>query len=149
MKKLKSDKEKLNQYHEIAAQFYQNKDWKMHAFQKEVLQKVVNRCNGLLTAPTGSGKTLALALPQLIRLKLNPPKSRSISMIWISPLRSLSQDICDAINRAAAQLDILVTAEVRNGDTSQKDRLRQKKHPPDILITTPGIVVQRCSQQTS
>lgn len=120
-----------------AKAFFQSQGWKMHPFQQQVFNAIAKQKDGMLIAPTGSGKTLALAIPFLIRLKKLQIKTQGVQMIWISPLRSLSQDLCDAIRKAAKLLQIDCTVNVRNGDTPQKERERQKREVPNILITTP------------
>lgn len=118
-----------------AQNFFVARNWKMHAFQKECAERVWKGENGLLTAPTGSGKTLALALPQMIRAASN--KNTKLSLIWISPLRSLSKDLCENINDAALEMGISFRAAIRNGDTPAKERQALKKQAPQCLITTP------------
>ncbi|MEO6867628.1 MAG: DEAD/DEAH box helicase, partial [Gaiellales bacterium] len=103
----------------------------------------------LLGAPTGSGKTLAAFLSgidQLIRAP-EPEKGQRLRILYISPLRALNYDIernlrapLQGIRRHAAQLGLTVpelTVGVRTGDTSQSERARQRRTPPDIFITTP------------
>ena len=127
----------INQALAQAKDFYHSQGWKMHPFQAQVFTAIEKRNDGMLTAPTGSGKTLALALPYLIQYQQRNTKGEGIELIWISPLRSLSQDLCDAIRKAAKILQIDCTVNVRNGDTPQKERERQKRQAPNILITTP------------
>ena len=103
----------------------------------------------LLGAPTGSGKTLAAFLwgiDQLFRQPLPKPGER-LRLLYLSPLRALNYDIernlrapLQGIQRHAARLGLDVpeiTVGVRTGDTKQSERQRQKRDPPDILITTP------------
>ncbi|MCW2950037.1 MAG: box helicase, partial [Thermoleophilia bacterium] len=103
----------------------------------------------LLGAPTGSGKTLAAFLwgiDQLFRAPL-PPKSERLRLVYLSPLRALNYDIernlrapLQGIRRHAELMGIElpdVTVGVRTGDTSQSERGKQRRTPPDILITTP------------
>jgi ATP-dependent Lhr-like helicase len=118
-----------------ANQFFKSKDWLMHSFQNRCLKEVIAQKNGLLTAPTGSGKTLALALPHIVKSGIE--NNQKLSMIWISPLRSLSKDLCDNINDASFDLKVPFRAAIRNGDTPQKERVALKKSPPQCLITTP------------
>jgi ATP-dependent Lhr-like helicase len=103
----------------------------------------------LLGAPTGSGKTLAAFLSGIDQLFREPePESGDrLRLLYLSPLRALNYDIernlrapLQGIKRHADRLGLQVpdiTVGVRTGDTSQSERARQKRNPPDIFITTP------------
>jgi ATP-dependent Lhr-like helicase len=96
----------------------------------------------LLNAPTGSGKTYALWVAIVLDyIKNNPdykkkPK-KGIKAIWITPLRSLSQEIAQTSQRFVDGIELPFTVGIRSGDTSTKDRAAQLKSMPDLLITTP------------
>ena len=64
-------------------------------------------------------------------------KKNGIRLIWITPIRALSKEINLAANRAIAGLGLDWKVGVRTGDTSTAERAKQKKTPPEILITTP------------
>ncbi len=94
----------------------------------------------LMTAPTGSGKTLAAFLSCLDRLVRAPAVGTRV--VYISPIKALAYDIERNLRAPLAGLVALgaaaqVTVDVRTGDTPAKERERQKKHPGQILITTP------------
>ncbi len=57
--------------------------------------------------------------------------------IWISPIRALTKEIASAAQEAITGLGLDWRVEARTGDTSSADRARQKRRPPQILITTP------------
>jgi ATP-dependent helicase Lhr and Lhr-like helicase len=104
----------------------------------------------LLAAPTGSGKTLAAFLAvidNLVKEGLEQGLSDSTRVLYISPLKALSNDIqCnlqEPLQGIREQLslqglpDIEIRAWVRTGDTSQAERQKAKRTPPHILVTTP------------
>lgn len=104
----------------------------------------------LIAAPTGSGKTLAAFLAlidRLFRAALEGRLEDGTKVVYVSPLRALSNDIHRNLQRPLAEIEALasdmgyetpdLTVAVRTGDTPQKDRQAMVRHPPHILVTTP------------
>lgn len=87
----------------------------------------------LIIAPTGSGKTEASFLPLLS--KIHKGNSKPISILYISPLKSLNRDLIRRLREWAHVIDLRVA--VRHGDTSQSERNLQSRNPANIFITTP------------
>lgn len=102
--------------------------------QEQTIPKILQGKNVLLISPTATGKTEAAFLPVLSML-LQEPRTPGIKVLYITPLRSLNRDILDRLNWWCNNLDIKLA--VRHGDTETKERTRQSRSPPDILITTP------------
>ena len=108
--------------------------------QLKSIPSILKGKNILLRAPTGYGKTLAVMLPiiHLIKQKNKEnegPTERGIKAVYITPLRSLNRDVFQRIVQLGAS--VWIDVDIRHGDTSQKERRAQLKHPPHILITTP------------
>ncbi len=122
---------------ERGRQWFEKQDWKPFPFQLEAWQSVCNNYNGIVNAPTGSGKTYSLLIP--ILLECNPKKlsSKGPKAIWITPIRALAKEIELSAKRANEGLNTSWRVGVRSGDTSTRERAKQKERPPDFLITTP------------
>ncbi len=92
----------------------------------------------LLIAPTGAGKTLAGFLPTLVDLsgKRCDPE-RALHTLYVSPLKALAVDIHRNLTQSIEELGLPITAETRTGDTPHSKRERQRRRPPDALLTTP------------
>ncbi|MAD96309.1 MAG: DNA ligase-associated DEXH box helicase [Flavobacteriaceae bacterium] len=119
-------------------------------FQQRTWQKYANGYSGLVVAPTGFGKTFSVFLGVVIQHLNHPEKSKKgLKLIWISPLRSLAKDLAKAMNEALEEIGLDWVAEVRNGDTPQKDRRRQERLMPDILLTTPETIQLLFSQKNN
>lgn len=120
--------------------FYAQKGWTPFPFQREVFDAFLSGYSGLLNAPTGSGKTYSLGLPVLahaLMLRNAGELPAGLKAIWITPIRALAPEIESSLKTACELLGLDWRIENRTGDTSSKDRARQKKSPPDFLITTP------------
>jgi ATP-dependent Lhr-like helicase len=90
---------------------------------------------GGIFAPTGSGKTLAALAGPLIDWMTNP--SEGLSILIISPLKSLTRDLVRAVEEPINELELDMKVVMRTGDTTQKERRLLKVSPPHVLITTP------------
>ena len=104
----------------------------------------------LIAAPTGSGKTLAAflcAIDGLIRQGLDGGLTDETQIVYVSPLKALSNDIHRNLDvplagirkalRARGLPDVAIRSWVRTGDTPQAERQRAAKLPPHIVVTTP------------
>jgi len=104
----------------------------------------------LVAAPTGSGKTLAAflaAIDALVRQGLAGSLPNETQVVYVSPLKALSNDIqrnleaplagIRAALRARGLKDVEIRTSVRTGDTTSTDRNRMRREPPHIVVTTP------------
>ena len=101
--------------------------------QRKAIPAILGGDHILLVAPTGIGKTEAAMLPIFHRLL--EVEGRGIKCLYITPLRALNRDMLRRLEEFGEQLGVSVA--VRHGDTTQAERNRQSRKPPDILITTP------------
>ncbi|MBN1896710.1 MAG: DEAD/DEAH box helicase [Candidatus Aenigmarchaeota archaeon] len=89
--------------------------------------------NTLVIASTGTGKTESVLLPVFDQWLRKKPKK--VSILYITPLKSLNRDLEKRIRWWANHLEMDVS--VRHGDTSTYERSMQASNPPDMLISTP------------
>lgn len=108
--------------------------WTPYAHQTALLDQP-SGSTALLIAPTGGGKTLAGFLPSLVDLHRQPHPG--LHTLYISPLKALATDVRRNLLRPATDLGLDIRCETRSGDTPSAQRARQKKKPPQILLTTP------------
>lgn len=102
--------------------------------QEKTIPKVLDGKNVLLISPTATGKTEAAFLP-VLNMLLQEPKIPGIKVLYITPLRALNRDMLERFEWWCNNLDIKLA--VRHGDTEIRERARQARSPPDVLITTP------------
>ncbi len=104
----------------------------------------------LISAPTGSGKTLAAflsCLDGLIRAAVEGSLQDETSVVYVSPLKALSNDIQKNLDRPLQEIAKLagekgllmppIRVALRTGDTPASERQQMIKRPPHILVTTP------------
>ncbi len=132
---------------EAFARWFAARGWEPRPHQLALLDKARAGRSALLIAPTGAGKTLAGFLPTLVELAA--PRSRrqstgrgiarpgGLHTLYISPLKALAVDIARNLERPVADMGLPVRIETRTGDTPVSRRQRQRRDPPDILLTTP------------
>src|SRR5215471_10229651 len=104
----------------------------------------------LVAAPTGSGKTLSAflaAVDSLVRHGIEMPLPDETFVVYVSPLKALSNDIQRNLEAPLAGIraelaalglpDVDIRTLVRTGDTTQSERASMRRRPPHIVVTTP------------
>ncbi|MDN3551472.1 ligase-associated DNA damage response DEXH box helicase [Mucilaginibacter aquaedulcis] len=128
---------------QVIQQWYKQKNWKQFPFQQEMEAAYLSGYSGLLNAPTGSGKTFALFLPFLADFINKHPdtyttqKNNGLLMLWITPLRALTNDIRKAMQEACEEMGLPWQIATRTGDTSAAEKQALKRKLPEVLLTTP------------
>src|SRR5215510_7078495 len=125
--------------------------WSPREHQLALLGKARDSRSALLIAPTGAGKTLAGFLPSLVELSApmaadgksvfstgrSVRRTGGLHTLYISPLKALAVDIARNLETPIAEMGLPIRVETRTGDTPVSRRQRQRRYPPDILLTTP------------
>jgi ATP-dependent Lhr-like helicase len=148
------------------AGWFAGRGWVPRAHQLELLAKAQAGHSVLLIAPTGGGKTLAGFLPSLVELSAAATRTRAavtnasaqgeatasrrlvstgrgvrreggLHTLYISPLKALAVDVARNLETPVAEMRLPIRIETRTGDTPTSKRQRQRRDPPQILLTTP------------
>ncbi len=138
------------QFHPVIAAWFERKFGSPTAPQEQGWPAIQSGAHTLIAAPTGSGKTLAAflaSLDSLFQSGLKADLADEIQVVYVSPLKALSNDIHKNLEEPLAEIraalkdaegrDIEVRSAVRTGDTPQAARQALIKRPPHILVTTP------------
>jgi ATP-dependent Lhr-like helicase len=118
--------------------------------QRLAVPEILEGHSTLVSSPTGSGKTLTAFLgifDYLAKARDAGTLASGIVAVYISPLRALAYDLQKNLQQPLAEMgwDWLRVA-ARTGDTTPKERERQKRRPPHILVTTPESLTLLVSQ---
>ena len=116
----------------------------------------------LIAAPTGSGKTLTAflsAIDRLLRMAEAGELDDEIRVVYVSPLRALSNDMHRNLEQPLDEILALATERgfqipqirvgLRTGDTTASKRAAIVKRPPHILVTTPESLYLMLTSQRS
>ena len=118
--------------------WFEAKGWRPRDHQLALVELAQAGKSALLIAPTGAGKTLAGFLPSLVDLASRPGVCKpALHTLYISPLKALAVDVKRNLETPAEEMGLTISIETRTGDTPQNRRQRQRREPPDILLTTP------------
>jgi len=123
---------------DVFRDWFAARGWSPRPHQLQLLAHAQAGESALLIAPTGAGKTLAGFLPTLVEAQARGRvKNRGLHTLYISPLKALAVDIARNLEAPVADIGLDLRIETRTGDTSAAKRARQRRDPPDVLLTTP------------
>jgi len=140
----------LDKFHPAVASWFNNSFDGPTEIQGKAWPEIKKKSHTLISAPTGSGKTLAAfmaSIDELVRKSLNGGLSEKTQVVYVSPLKALSNDIennlqipMKGINEELEKMGLPesgIRVQVRTGDTPASARTKMTKTPPYILVTTP------------
>jgi len=140
----------LDQFHPLVQEWFKSRFSEPTEAQIDGWPAIAQGRHTLIAAPTGSGKTLAAfmaSIDSLVRQGLSGEIPDSTQVVYVSPLKALSNDIQKNLATPLEEIAELadaagtplpkIRAVVRTGDTKASERAKMAKRPPHILITTP------------
>lgn len=140
----------LETFHPLIQRWFRSKFTGPTEPQRDGWPHIAAGRNTLIAAPTGSGKTLTAflaAIDQLLKRSVAGELDDTLRVIYVSPLRALSNDMQRNLEGPLKEIYALAAEEgleiapirvgLRTGDTSAKDRASLTRRPPQILVTTP------------
>lgn len=114
--------------------------WAPRPHQLALTEASLRGESALLIAPTGGGKTLAGFMGSLVELAERGATNSGIPALhtlYVSPLKALAADVQRNVMTPVTEMGLPIRIETRTGDTATHVRQKQRKTPPDILLTTP------------
>lgn len=127
----------------LGQKWFDQRGWQAFPFQVKTWKAYLQGKNGIVNASTGSGKTYALLMPIILEFitkyhkKADYPVDNGLQAIWISPIKALTKEIKSSTQQLIDDLGLPWRVAIRTGDTPTSERSKQKRNPPEILITTP------------
>lgn len=104
---------------------------KLNEMQRRMLEAASQSRDIMLLSPTGSGKTLAFTLPMM---KVLRPSTGRVQAVVIAPSRELVVQIAGVVREVARGFKVTALY----GGHSAEDETRSLSVTPDIVIATPG-----------
>ncbi|WP_435103397.1 DEAD/DEAH box helicase [Arhodomonas sp. AD133] len=140
----------LNAFHPAVDDWFRGELGEPTEIQRQAWPVIRGGRDTLIAAPTGAGKTLAAflaAIDTLVRDGLDTGLADETRVLYVSPLRALSNDIQHNLQtplagiatalEARGESPVNIRAWVRTGDTPAAERERMRQRPPHIMVTTP------------
>ncbi|MBI4472259.1 MAG: DEAD/DEAH box helicase, partial [Acidobacteria bacterium] len=137
-------------FHPLVGEWFRRSFPAPAGLQERAWKEITAGHDVLISAPTGSGKTLAaflLCLDRLVRTAVDGSLQDRTEVVYVSPLKALSNDIQKNLERPLAEIARLagekgflippIRVALRTGDTPAYERQQMIKRPPHILVTTP------------
>lgn len=123
--------------------------------QKQAIPAVLNGGDLLAGAQTGTGKTAGFTLPVLHRLSVtskssvaptNKTASRPIRALILTPTRELAAQVEESVRTYGKYLPL--NSAVIFGGVGINPQIKQLRHGVDILVATPGRLLDHMQQNT-
>jgi ATP-dependent helicase Lhr and Lhr-like helicase len=140
----------LSSFHPAVARWFESRFREPTEPQRRAWPLIQAGNDTLIAAPTGSGKTFAAflaAIDSLLRQGLDGSLRDETQVVYVSPLKALSNDVQKNLAEPLAGIrrtleaqclpDVEIRTLVRTGDTPAAERQAMVKRPPHILVTTP------------
>lgn len=140
----------LNLFHPATQRWFEQTLGVPTPVQQMAWSALAQKRHALISAPTGEGKTLAgflAVIDNLIQRAIAGENIRAARILYISPLKALSNDIQKNLQiplkgiQSELQADHIeideIHAMVRTGDSTATERARLVRLKPQIVVTTP------------
>ena len=116
--------------------------------QRQAIPIILEGKDVLAGAQTGTGKTAGFTLPMLQRLSDTPVQlpRRPIRALVLTPTRELAAQVGDSIETYGRHLSLRST--VIFGGVKINPQIKQLRRGVDILVATPGRLLDHASQKT-
>ena len=112
--------------------------------QAEAIPPFMQWKDVIAKAPTGTGKTFAFGIPMLEHID---PESEDLQGLILAPTRELAIQICDELKGLAA-FNKKIRVAVVYGGAKIEGQIKQLKNHPQIVVATPGRLMDHYNRKT-
>ncbi len=113
--------------------------------QQQAIPELLAGRDILAGAATGTGKTAAFVLPILQHLLDNPVYNKGIRILLLAPTRELAFQIHKVVKQLASYCQI--SSNIITGGFAADKQLKNLEKPVDILVATPGRLLNLLSEE--
>ncbi len=117
--------------------------------QRQAIPVILQGRDMLAGAQTGTGKTAGFTLPLLQRLGAKPQQGRGkrkVRALILTPTRELAAQVAESVATYGKYLPL--TSMVIFGGVKINPQIQKLQHGVDILVATPGRLLDHVSQKT-
>ena len=116
--------------------------------QSAVLPDALKGSDLRVSAETGSGKTMAYLLPAAQDILANPPsRDESTLAVVLVPTRELARQVLKVARSLLAKSPLQVDALTGGADFKYQQAMLRKN--PEILVATPGRLLEHCKRRSA
>lgn len=116
----------------------------MTPIQDGTFDPIMEKKDIMALAPTGTGKTVAFGLPIL---QMTDPKEKSVSTIVLCPTRELAKQTTDVLHELTEFMHGIKIVAVYGGE-SIRNQIQKLKGKPQIIVATPGRIMDHMKRRT-
>ena len=110
------------------------------SIQAKSIPPILAGNNIMAAAQTGTGKTAGFVLPILDKLSKGPtPKERQARALVLTPTRELAAQVAQSAREYSTHVSLSIVVAV--GGTTAKSQVKKLKNGTDILVATPGRLI--------
>jgi len=114
------------------------------SIQAEIIPSMMDWRDVIARAPTGTGKTVAFGIPIIEHYD---PELSGLQALILAPTRELALQITEELRSLAAHQPDIRIATIYGGQKIDR-QLDQLKHKPQIIVATPGRLIDHMNRKT-
>lgn len=114
--------------------------------QSQAIPVILDGHDIMAAAQTGTGKTASFTLPMLQRLSQTTVPKGPVRALVLTPTRELAAQVGNSVETYGRHLSL--RSAVIFGGVKINPQIRQLRHGVDILVATPGRLLDHAGQQT-